>query len=146
MAASLLICIQCHAFKRIERRSTVQHLPTLAIHNNNLQRFHNHKTRHQQKHHIILSNSASWIYSIRGGSDTVDNGVDEQYGDEFTTDFITSFEAEMADIRREAEQEAEQEMQKLRGLIRGDVEEQQDDDDEHSVMARNKCKFIFILV
>ena len=132
VAASLLICIQCHAFKRIERRSTVQHLPTLAIHNN-LQRFHNHKTRHQQKHHIILSNSASWIYSIRGGSDTVDNGVDEQYGDEFTTDFITSFEAEMADIRREAEQEADQEMQKLRGLIRGDEQEQEDEDDEEEI-------------
>ena len=129
VAASLLICIQCHAFKRIERRSTVQHLPTLAIHNN-LQRFHNHKTRHQQKHHIILSNSASWIYSIRGGSDTVDNGVDEQYGDEFTTDFITSFEAEMADIRREAEIEARAQ---LRGLIRGDVEEQEDEDDEEEI-------------
>ena len=129
VAASLLICIQCHAFKNIERRSTAQHLPTLAIHNN-LQRFHNHKTRHQQKHNIILSNSASWLYSIRGGSDTVDNGVEEQYGDEFTTDFITSFEAEMADIRREAEIEAEQEMQKLRGLIRGDEQEQEDEDED----------------
>lgn len=114
------VCIQCHAFRRINHISI---MPISTINNKGiLSRFHRHKA----------GNTQLFIYSIRGGSDEYNNDDEEdnqynnsveQYDDEYIEDFISSFEAEMADIRREAELEAENEMQKLRGLIDRRVEE-----------------------
>ena len=123
------VCIQCHAFRRINHRSIM----SISTINNKgiLSRFSHHKINTQLK----------LIYTIRGGSDEYnnnnDNGDDnqynngvDQYDDEYIDDFISSFEVEMANIRREAELEAENEMQKLRGLIDRRVEEDIQEEEE----------------
>ena len=92
------VCIQCHAFRRINHRSIM----SISTINNKgiLSRFSHHKINTQ----LIL------IYTIRGGSDEYNNNDEdenqfnndiEQYDDEYIEDFISSFEAEMANIRRE---------------------------------------------
>ena len=119
------IDVQCHAFRRIARRST---LPISTINKSGL-----HSTRHLKQPRYQYIN----FYSIRGGSDNNDEDQYD-YDDEFTLDFIASFESELAEIRREAEREAENEMLKLRGLIeRRGVEEDVDVEDDDAELNNN---------
>lgn len=123
---SASIYVQCHAFRRIARRST---LPISTITKSDLHSIRRHHLNQPRYQYINF-------YSIRGGSDNDYENVEDQYDyddDELTLDFIASFESELAEIRREAEREAENEMLKLRGLIERRGEEEDVAEEEENI-------------